>query len=218
MKIKNVILTGLAGVMLATANGFALPIVTFTDGPGTTGGGEFNAQTTAHGNFITFCLEASEHLAYGIPYYYEVSQSARYNGTTSTLDPLSKPTAWLYLQFLNGTLGTFGSSYTYIQDDGDANDLQRAFWYLEGETGGVNNYYAELAVSQAGSFTEDNNGFYEIGVMNLWANENGTGARQDQLIRLSENQSRGVPDSGSTFQFIGLAMGCLALVARRIRR
>jgi len=171
---------------------FALPTVTFTDGPGTTGGGEFNAQSSANGNFTAFCLEYNEHLSFNTTYYYEVSQAARWNGN-GTVDPLSRPTAWLYTQFLNGTLGSYGPSYAYDHSAADANDLQHAFWFLENETGGVNNYYAQLAVAQAGPSAVDNNGFYGVGVMNLWANPDGTGASQDQLMRVPDG---GVDTSG----------------------
>jgi hypothetical protein len=194
---------------MAVSNAFALPTVTFTDGPGTTGGGEFNAQTSANGNLVVFCLEYNEHLAFNTTYYYEVSQAAKYNGGTSTMDPLSRPTAWLYTKFLDGTLGSYGAEYYYDGGVNDANSLQQAIWYLENETGGVDNLYAQLAVAQAGSSTMDNNGFYGAGVMNLWANADGTGARQDQLMR--------VPDGGSTLALLGMGMGFLALVSRRIR-
>lgn len=208
--MKKLLLACLTLASFTAPKVFALPTVTFSDGPGTTGGGEFNAHTTANGNFLTFCLESSEHLAYNTTYYYQISQEARYNGTTSTLDPLSLPTAWLYLQFLDGTLGTFGAQYAYEHNDADANDLQKAFWYLEGEVGGVNNYFAELAVTKAGVSALDNNGFYGVGIMNLWANENGTGPRQDQLIRLE----RSVPDGGSTLLLSAIGIGCLMVVGR----
>jgi hypothetical protein len=194
------ILACLVGSAMGVASAFALPTVSFTDGPGNTGGGEFYAATSANGSFTTFCLEYNEHISFGTTYYYEVSQAAKYNGG-NTMDPLSKATAWLYLQFLNGTL----AGYTHTQ--GAANELQQAFWFLEGETGGVDNDFAKLAATTAG--TEDNNGFYGVGVMNLWANADGTGARQDQLIR--------VPDGGSTLTLLGMGIGFLALVSRRIR-
>ncbi|MEO6033803.1 MAG: hypothetical protein ABIQ35_00960 [Verrucomicrobiota bacterium] len=212
MTIKNLFLYCSVILSLTAPTLFALPTASFSDGPGTTGGGEFIAQTSADGRFLTFCLEASEPLSYGTIYFYQISQEARYNGTTSTLDPLSRPTAWLYLQFLDETLGSFGSLYAYEHNDSDANDLQRAFWYLEGEEGGLNNYYAQLAVQQAGASTLDNNGFYAVGIMNLWGNENGTGAGQDQLIRLNSVQSSPVPDGGSTLLLSSLAMGSVGLL------
>jgi hypothetical protein len=192
---------------------FALPTVTFGNGPGTTGGGEFNAVTSANGNFVTFCLEYNEHISYGTTFYYEISQAARYNNN-GTIDPISRPTAWLYLQFRSGTLGSFGAAYEYSSTDSDANDLQRAIWFLEGEMGGVHNYYAQLAIAQAGLTTLDNNGFYGVGVMNLWANADGSGAKQDQLILIPSGGST-VPDGGATISLLGLAIGLVAFLSRR---
>ena len=197
----NQILVCLVGSAMAVVSASALPTVSFSDGPGNTGGGEFYAATSANGSFTTFCLEYNEHISFGTTYYYEVSQAAKYNGSYPNTDPLSKATAWLYLQFLNNTL----AGYSHTQ--GAANELQQAFWFLEGETGGVNNSYAQLAATTAG--TGDNNGYYGVGVMNLWANADGTGASQDQLIR--------VPDGGSTLTLLSMGIGFLGLVSRRVR-
>jgi hypothetical protein len=217
--MKNLILIGLvAGLSFASTASALTTTVTFTDGPGSTGGGEFNAVTSGHGSFVTFCLEYQEHIAFGTTFYYEVSQTARYNGN-GTLDPLSRATAWLYLQFRSGTLGSYGALYDYTGTTSDANDLQRAIWYLEGETAGASspNYYATLALNNAVSANEDNNGFYGVGVMNLWGNDAGTLARQDQLILIPSGGST-VPDGGATVALLGMGLGLIAFGSRRWNR
>src|SRR5688572_26540415 len=102
--MKKLFVIGSLAIAIVCPNVFALPTVTFMDAPGTTGGGEFYAQTATDGNFLTFCLEYTEHIAFGGTYYYGVSQEAKYNGSFPNTDPLSRPTAWLYLQFRNELL------------------------------------------------------------------------------------------------------------------
>ena len=195
------------------SDAIALSVVTFTDRPGTTGGGEFHAQTAADGDFPTFCLEYTEHIAFGGTYYYGVSQEAKYNGSFPNTDPLSRPTAWLYLHFRNGILPGYSST------DALANELQRAIWFLEGEIGGINNSYAQLAIAASGfDPSVANNGFYPVGVMNLWANADGTDPRQDQLILISVPDGIvPVPDGGTTIALWGVGLFGLGVFCRRLR-
>jgi len=216
--MKKILFACAVASAMSVSSALALTSVKFTDGPGNTGGGEFYADVGNDGSvdFITFCLEYNEHIAYNTVYYFDVSQAAKYQGLSSgspgSLDPISKATAWLYLQALSG-----GSGYTHTQDS--ANMMQRAIWYFEGESGGsgqtaLNNSYVAAAIAANGgtlaAAQADNAGFYGVGVMNLWANADGTGARQDQLIR--------VPDGGTTLVFLGMAMTGLAAANRRFRK
>ena len=192
---------------------FALPTVSFTDGPGNTGGGEFNAATSADGSFTTFCLEYTEHISFGTTYFYQVSDAAKYNNNFPNTDPLSLPTAWLYSKMLDGTLAGYAHNQT------EADNLQRAIWFLEdekdlsGNAVGVNNSYVTAALNGTGLTlaTKDTaaNGAYGVHVMNLWTNPDGTGPSQDQLIH--------VPDGGTTLTLLGMGMGFMALVSRRLR-
>ncbi|MBK7999980.1 MAG: hypothetical protein IPK15_15005 [Verrucomicrobia bacterium] len=63
----------------------------FSDGMGTTGGGEFRADVSDNGfgstDYVTFCLEYRENLEMGKIYEYEISQAAMYNGN-GTVDPI----------------------------------------------------------------------------------------------------------------------------------
>ena len=216
--MKKVLLACVIAGAMSVSSAFALTSVKFSDGPGDTGGGEFRADVGNDGSidFITFCLEYNEHIAYNTVYYFGVSDAAKYQGLSAgspgSLDPISKATAWLYLQALNGGLG-------YTHTTAAANLMQRAIWFFEGESGGsgqtaANNSYVAAAITANGgtlaAAQADNGGFYGVGVMNLWANADGTGARQDQLIR--------VPDGGTTLVFLGMAMTGLAAANRRFRK
>ena len=216
--LKKLILTCLVAAAMAAPSAFAVSTVTLSDGPGNTGGGEFNATTSANGNFVTFCLEYSEHIQMGVQYYYQLSTA-----TTANNDPISLATAWLYNQFLNGTL----AGYDYTPDIGSevghrnsANALQRAIWFLEDETGGNgygNSAYVLAALLATGvdGKTTAANGAYGVKVMNMWQNYDPitgfySGAKQDQIIR--------VPDGGTTLALLGMSMGFVAFASRRMRR
>ena len=56
-----------------------------------------------------------------------------------------------------------------------------------------------LVATQLGSdYLLDNNGFYGVGVLNLWSDSNHTQPAQDQLML--------VPDGGSTVMLLGLGL------------
>ena len=208
--LKKFILTCLLTVALTVPSAFAVSTLTLSDGSGNTGGGEFNAVTSANGNFVTFCMEYSEHIQMGVQYYYQISTA-----TTANNDPISRATAWLYNQFLNGTLPNYDRSTLALHTE-SANLLQRAIWFLEDETGGVNNSYVALALAATGvnGKTTDANGEYGVKVMNIYQNYDAksgkySGARQDQIIR--------VPDGGTTLALLGMSMGFVAFASRRMR-
>jgi len=211
--LKKLILTCLLTGAMAVPGAFAVSTEKLSDGPGNTGGGEFNATTTDNGNFVTFCLEYSEHIQMNVKYYYKIATA-----TTANNDPISLATAWLYNQFLNGSL----AGYDYTPDTisksdhrDSANKLQQAIWWLEDE-GGANNSYVDAAMSATGvnGKTTAANGAYGVRVMNMYADYNEktgySGAKQDQLIR--------VPDGGTTLALLGMSMGFVALASRRMRR
>lgn len=181
-------------------------------------GGEFNASSpdfvpatmgyaaaaTFNGGFETFCVEYNEHFTPGSTLYYGISQGAM-NGGISGGNPdfISKGTAWLYLNFAQGTL----AGYNYaLGPNGNASAaaLQATIWWLEGEGANPNNAFSNLVMSLP-NYLENNNGYYGVGVLNLWADGNHTQPAQDQLML--------VPDGGSTVMLLGL--GFLGLVVGR---
>ena len=110
-------------------------------------GGEFNAvssdfnpiamgyaaSTTYNGGFETFCIEYSEHFTPGSTYYYGISQGAMNGGVSGgNPDPISRGTAWLYLQFATGHLQ---DTIRLDNSNASAADLQAAIWFLEDEGG-----------------------------------------------------------------------------------
>jgi len=144
-------------------------------------------------NFQSFCLEAREYVDVpGGPYAAVLNNGAVYGdgGGSGSYDPLSVGAAWLYYQFQLGILS--GYDYTLPGRGSSADALQKAIWYLEGESGGVNNSYVALAISQFGTLAgaqADNlqSGERQIPVMvlNLWeighVGESGY-QHQDQLV------------------------------------
>ena len=123
--------------------------------PGTMG---YAASTTFHvagatnTGFETFCVETNEFINPGSTYYYGISQNAINGGVGGGHpDPISQGTAWLYLNFAQGSL----SGYHYTTGslgNQSAGDLQATIWWLEGETSiNPNNTFSMAVVTQFGS-------------------------------------------------------------------
>ena len=192
-------------------------------------GGEFNASSAdfaplamgydpkaiynaGHPNtgFETFCVEYNEHFTPGSSYYYGISQAAINGGVSGgNPDPISRGTAWLYLQFATGMLQ--GYNYTGPNGNLSAGALQDTIWWLEGERADdPHNIFSMAVTNQFGgdpmTAMADNNGTYGVSVLNLWSDIDHRYVAQDQLILT-------VPDGGSTVMLLGL--GLLGLVVGR---
>jgi hypothetical protein len=156
--------------------------VTFTDGPGTTGGGEFLVTVNDVESFITFCLQRTEYIDYSTTFVvgavssFASTDAPAQGGNALGEDPLSSQTAWLYTQFRSGTL----AGYDFAGPDRwkSANALQNAIWWFEGElANNPNNAFigaANLAVLNGWS------GIGDVRVMNLYFPRGGEA--QDQLV------------------------------------
>jgi hypothetical protein len=175
-------------------------IVVLTDGPGTTGGGEFNMFVNGSAtSFITFCLQRSEFISFNTSF--RVGSVTTYADDAGGNDPIESQTAWLYTQ-LRQNPGSIG----YLHNQAEANAFQTAIWYFENEITLTNaqkmaNKYIVMA-NQAVA-----NGYSGIGnvrVANLLY-MNGNRA-QDQLVL--------VPEPASLAMF---ASGLLAVGALRRR-
>lgn len=116
------------------------------DAPDNWRGGPFNATVVSGpiGNyqnndvFVTFCLEAQESLNFNIPYNVVVNDRAILGGVGPAGDPLAPATAWLYTQWMNGSIAS---------TQANAVAVQQAIWFLENEAGGVNNAFAVAALA-----------------------------------------------------------------------
>ncbi|MBN2661082.1 MAG: PEP-CTERM sorting domain-containing protein [Tannerellaceae bacterium] len=120
-------------------------------------------------------METDEYINYNTGFLVAgISDAADAGGSGGpSPDPLDPMTAYLYYHFVIGDL----EGYNY-GTDASANDLQRAIWFIEGESSGVNNSFVTLAA---------NAGWTDIGsvrVMNL--TDQAGNKKQDQLILIPE--------------------------------
>ena len=206
MKIQKIVMFTLLIGALAGSNAYALPTVVVSWAANhSDAGGEFIATTTGDGTFRTFCLEFGTGLDLGPTYYYTTGNVVQLGGqNTQGGDPLSVGSAWLYSQFRAGTL----SGYTASQ--AQQTSLQNAFWMLENEItfDGTNPWIVLASGAVVGDLFANANGAYGVFVLNLWTNENGTGDVQSIL--------GSVPDGGLTVTLLGLGLGGLALLRRKL--
>jgi len=183
-------------------------------------GGSYAPTVLVGSGYETFCLDAAVNIG-PLP--------ANYNATLAT-SPVSVGTAWLYYQFATGTLAGYaytsfaptailenGNPYTVTARAASAYGLQNAIWLLEGDVapfidaaaaapwlslveGATSKTFAQL------SEPNQNSTFQVDRVVLTDAN----GAPVQNMLAL-------VPDGGSAVMLLGMALGGLALVSRRIR-
>ena len=140
MKKSLILAAMLLFTMVCYANSYAAPLaievgdgIVIQDGPGVRGyipnlgyGGAFEASSpySKWDNFLTFCLEADETIAYNQIFYVDgITIEAQKGGVnTDSGDPLEPFTAWIYNQAISGA---YGSSLL--------DDVQNAIWYTEQE-------------------------------------------------------------------------------------
>ena len=154
------------------------------------GGGEF-AATIGIGTtglpsgyeFQTFCVERSEELGYGTPYYFEVNTAAVLGSEGSGYDPLDPRTAYLYNEFLNETLVGYNFNGTAAQRKTDAGRLQNTIWHIEQEKDDLGNTVVADPTFLADATTNHTGSIGDIRVLNLWQYSNMTGRVQDVLVR-----------------------------------
>jgi hypothetical protein len=170
-------------------------------------------------SFQSFCLERFESIVGNTTY------DASLAGQTTSGDPLSQGTAFLYQQFAMGTL----AGYSYDDGDNDFTDaeadarrasallLQNAFWWLENEiwlANPVANPFLALVAAEFGSVGNGqlnaNLALYGVQVLQLRTLPN-FGDAQDVLFFSPAR----VPDGGTTLALMGFALLGIAILARR---
>ena len=139
--------------------------------------------------FWTFCIERTEYFNHNGIYYVEINTGAVDGGTEDPpvdpplFDALDPRTAWLYGQFLDGTLAGY--------DAGDHVALQNAIWTIEDEFSSpydelydYDNEFLDLVAAQ--TWNGDTQGIGNIRVMNLWSpsSDGSWKHQQDQLVRV----------------------------------
>ena len=186
---------------------------------GTTNGGEF-AITYATGSFVSFCLETNENISYGPSYTATFNSLGRaikggtgvagnaglgdVAGVAGSYDPLSNATAWLFFNYIAGTLSGQGAN------DASANKAQSAIWFLENETGGSSNSWVTDAITAVnGGWTNPTSGLMRVQVLNL--TDASGGLHQDQLYVAA------IPEP-ETYAMLLAGLGLMGFVARRRQR
>jgi hypothetical protein len=222
--MKKLLLAGLMVGLLAVQALVANQITT-TGGAGygpyqTGSGGEFTFLTDAgsswilnngyvdgvtknvlslQGTFETFCVEHNEFVYPNTTYDYTINNISVFTGM-----PLTLGAAWLYHQFQIGTL-----NYDYANRT-TAAALQNAIWFFMGQGADPLNAYSVMGWANGG--LAPNNGAIPVAVLNLWVPgmpHDPAHAVQDMLVC--------VPDGGLTLTLLGMGLGSLTMLSRRIR-
>lgn len=167
-------------------------------------------------NFESFCLEFNEHFNPGTTYYAEINSnhSALSGDSAAGFDVISEGTAWLYFNFVKGTLT--GYDYTGTNRRTSAGLLQQAIWFLEDENqGSIGNLFVQRVIEEFGSLESAKANYTgsAVDVLNVWSDKNKTGFKQDQLI----DGPAGVPEP-TTLLLLGLGMIGLGMTHRKFKK
>jgi hypothetical protein len=142
-----------------------------------------------HAYFQTFCIEFTEEFSPGGQYSVSTSDHALYGHVGGSPGvPITIGTAWLYSHFASGALAgpngfNAGYDYTYgANRSASAGALQQAIWWLQGETGGVDNSWVDLVSSHYADPKAAANGAFNVKALNL----GDPGQVQDQLVIVPE--------------------------------
>jgi len=178
----NKLIGGCVLALLLIGPTFAVSTVDFTpSGFGFSGaGGELWAHVLTGSigiygpgeSFATYCIELNEPLTYDVVFDAAVNPLGAVEGGYSggNPDPVSDYTAWLYLEFVNGTLAPYEYEGTFNERDASAKALQWVLWGLE---------------------DEHDAGFFGAGVNGATGVNQGLGGLQQEFFTLAYNAVEG---------------------------
>ncbi len=156
-------------------------------------------------SFQSFCLELHEDWVGTTNFV--LNSGAVGGGVGGSPDPLSFGTAWLYRQFVSGTLS--GYNYALPNRSAQAGLLQNAIWMFEQEIGiDATNPYYQLALANGQTSADAPAGYLSIWALNTY---NDAGARRQDMLWAT-------PDGGTTLMLLGGALMGLGALRRRFRR
>ena len=181
---------------------FANMTLTLQDSYGTTGGGEFLLKPISGwssmpaslgetpGEFESYCIEKTEYINFNTTFYAVLNTGAVRGSEDSGFDPLNYETAYLYNQFIGGTLD--GYDYTGAGRINSANALQHVFWYLEGEEdkawvdddGSLSDMFYKDAVAAVADDKIWGQTIGNIRILNMYGDAGLTTLKQDQLVKM----------------------------------
>ena len=186
---------GLAGLLAApSAFGSLLTetAVLTESGGNANGGGLFQAVTSDNGTFDTFCMSIATTFYPGAQYYYEASDTIAANDVPPKPSLVALGTAYIYDQFLKGN-----AHYAGV---GNADAVQAAIWYLQGNLNGkidpengadlsslLDPIIAQVELDNSWTLSQmltASGGQYGVKAMDLYANSDRTGVSQPQLIQV----------------------------------
>ncbi len=208
--------------------------IRFEDREGTVGGGEYAvygvSPFSANELFRTFCVQTTEFLDFNAAGFKIVGIT---DHTVAGNDQISPQTAYLFAHFSMGDLGHYDYTPAPYNDstyehDRDANDLQKALWYFEGETSTT---FSNLPTESQQWITEANNavssgawsGLDGVSVLNItWATSRGGHYKNDNAQDVlywnpPPPPPPGVPEPASiaVWSLLGLSLGWTSWRRRR---
>ncbi len=223
----------LVGTQWAAAEVVTGTIVKFADGVGQSPGGAFNGSVISgasgawNNSFQSFCLEFGEHISLGTTPYmvggvtdHTVNAAGTYGtyvgtevGHTSTQDPISASTAWLFTQFFTTNLSDT-AIWGGASQDAKNTAVQQAIWSMEGESFGTMSSLATTYQNQALTAVSSGrwSGVGNVRVLNLFGQDSQghyTVNAQDQLYMVSS-----VPEP-ETYALMLAGLALVGGVARR---